>query len=484
MENKFLIFIVVVLGVLALIQLVKVYEMTSKVTGDKSQENITPGENLSQAILFLVFMFALFGGTIYLMLEYGNGGLGTAATEHGVMIDDLLVFNWWIILPVFFIMNGMLFIFPFLYRRDPKRKPVYLVHNNKLEMIWTVVPAIVLAGVIIYGLRTWNFIMNPEDEGIVIELYAKQFDWTARYSGEDNKLGKSNFKLVTGTNPLGVVTTDGIAESFETIDAEIDRLDSVLYANNVYELNAVEIGRLSIELENKLSKGHSMHDVKVTVISEEIERLKQLQYPGNIKTTASLLPDGKVAEYSEKIERLKRQKYRIKSGLEIGRSADAEDAMAANDVVVKGEMHLIVDKTYTFYFRSQDVLHCAWFPHFRAQMNCVPGMTTSFTIKPTITTKDMRLDEFVIDHYKNINTIHNERKRRIGEEEEVVEFDYVLMCNKICGASHSNMQMKVVVETEAEYEKWIESQKRFDGGAVSYTIGAAATEELAQEIEE
>ena len=97
----------------------------------------------------------------------------------------------------------------------------------------------------------------------------------------------------------------------------------------------------------------------------------------------------------------------------------------------------------------------------------------------------MRLDEFVIDHYKNINkTIHNERKRRIGEEEEVVEFDYVLMCNKICGASHSNMQMKVVVETEAEYEKWIESQKRFDGGAVSYTIGAAATEELAQEIEE
>ena len=49
MENKFLIFIVVVLGVLALIQLVKVYEMTSKVTGDKSQENITPGENLSQA---------------------------------------------------------------------------------------------------------------------------------------------------------------------------------------------------------------------------------------------------------------------------------------------------------------------------------------------------------------------------------------------------------------------------------------------------
>jgi cytochrome c oxidase subunit II len=442
MENKFLIFIVVVLGVLALIQLVKVYEMTSKIRDDKTQENITPGENLSQASLFLVFMVALFGGTIYLMLEYGNGGLGSAASEHGVMIDDLLVFNWWIVLPVFFIMNGMLFIFAFLYRRDPERKPVYLVHNNKLEMIWTIVPAIILAAVIIYGLKTWNFIMNPEDEGTIIELYAKQFDWTARYSGEDNKLGKSNFKLVTGTNPLGVITTDGFSESYQKIDAEIDRLDSVLLANSIEK------------------------------------------YVENVKTTEYLLPDGKVAEMSEKIERLKRQKYRIKSGLEIGRNADADDAMAANDVIVKGEMHLIVDKTYTFYFRSQDVLHCAWFPHFRAQMNCVPGMTTSFTLKPTITTKNMRLDEFVIDHYKNINNIHNERKRRIGEEEEVIDFDYILMCNKICGANHSNMQMKVIVETEAEYKNWIESQTRFDGGAVSYTAEAVAAEEVTQEIEE
>ena len=442
MENKFLIFIVVVLGVLALIQLVKVYEMTSKVREHKSQENITPGENLSQASLFLVFMVALFGGTIYLMLEYGNGGLGTAATEHGVLIDDLLVFNWWIVLPVFFITNAILFIFAFIYRRDPERKPVYLVHNNKLELIWTVVPAIVLSAIIIYGLKTWNFIMNPEDEGTVIELYAKQFDWTARYSGEDNKLGKSNFKLVTGTNPLGVITTDEIAASFEEIDNKIDRLDSVLLANSIEK------------------------------------------YIDNQKTTEYLLPEGKVAEMSEKIERLKRQKYRIKSGLEIGRNAGADDAMAANDVVVKGEMHLIVDKTYTFYFRSQDVIHCAWLPHFRTQMNCVPGMTTSFTFKPTITTKDMRLDEFVIDHYKNINNVHNERKRRIGEEEEVVDFDYILMCNKICGANHSNMQMKVIVETEAEYKNWIESQKRFDGGAVSYTIGAEAAEEVAQEIEE
>jgi len=417
--------------------------------GARSEEIVTPKENLSQASLFLVFMVALFGSVVYLMLEYGDGGLGTAATEHGVKIDNLLAFNWWIILPVFFIMNALLFVFVFIYRRDPNREAVYFPHNNKLEMVWTVVPATVLAAIIIYGLSTWNFIMNPEDRGTIIEVFGEQFTWTARYSGEDNQLGKSNFKLITGTNPLGVVTTETIANSYEKIDEEVNRLDSILSVNSIEK------------------------------------------YVDNKKTVEYLLPNGKVAEMSEKIERLKRQKYRIKSGLELGRNVETDDALAANDIVVKGEIHLVVNKPYTFYFRSKDVMHSAWFPHFRAQMNVVPGMTTSFTLTPTITTKDMRLDEFVIEHYKDINKAHNERKRRIGEPEEVVDFNYILMCNKICGAGHSNMQMKVIVETEAEYKEWIESQTRFDGGAVSYTmmrylpllIGATVTEEVAEEIE-
>jgi cytochrome c oxidase subunit 2 len=34
-------------------------------------------------------------------------------------------------------------------------------------------------------------------------------------------------------------------------------------------------------------------------------------------------------------------------------------------------------------------------------------------------------------------------------------FDYLLLCNKICGASHYNMQMKIVVDTPEEYKKWL-----------------------------
>ena len=101
-------------------------------------------------------------------------------------------------------------------------------------------------------------------------------------------------------------------------------------------------------------------------------------------------------------------------------------------------------------------------------------METSFKLTPTITTKEMRMMPEVQEHYKNINEIHNERKRRIGEEEEKVLFDYVLLCNKICGAGHSNMQLKVIVETHEEFENWIENngdKKRltFSGQEVSWS---------------
>ena len=42
---------------------------------------------------------------------------------------------------------------------------------------------------------------------------------------------------------------------------------------------------------------------------------------------------------------------------------------------------------------------------------------------------------------------------------EPYTFDYLLLCNKICGASHYNMQLKIIVESEADYKKWLKEQK-------------------------
>ena len=84
---------------------------------------------------------------------------------------------------------------------------------------------------------------------------------------------------------------------------------------------------------------------------------------------------------------------------------------------------------------SRDVIHSFYLPHFRVQMNAVPGMNTHFYFKPTITTAKMR--EIV----KN------------------PKFDYILLCNKVCGVAHYNMQMKVVVDEPADFKAWVSKEK-------------------------
>jgi cytochrome c oxidase subunit 2 len=117
--------------------------------------------------------------------------------------------------------------------------------------------------------------------------------------------------------------------------------------------------------------------------------------------------------------------------------------------------------------RSQDVLHSAYMPHFRAQMNCVPGMITQFSYTPIYTTEEMRQDPDVMEKVKRTNTIRAERALNGEPNSDPWEFDYILLCNKICGKSHYNMQMKIIVETQEEYDAWMAEQKTFAQTVVS-----------------
>lgn len=130
---------------------------------------------------------------------------------------------------------------------------------------------------------------------------------------------------------------------------------------------------------------------------------------------------------------------------------DMTDKNAQDDKQVT-ELYLPKGRKIHFKFRSQDVLHSAYMPHFRAQMNCVPGMVTEFGFTPKYTTEEMRQQSEVVEKTANINKI---RKAK-GEDPYV--FDYLLLCNKICGASHYSMQMKITVVEQAEYDKWIAEQ--------------------------
>jgi cytochrome c oxidase subunit 2 len=93
-------------------------------------------------------------------------------------------------------------------------------------------------------------------------------------------------------------------------------------------------------------------------------------------------------------------------------------------------------------------------------MNVVPGMITEFGFTPITTSKEIRKTDYMVDKVRNINEIRKTRED-IAEDDRLYEFDYYLLCNKICGVSHYNMQMKIVVETEQEFQDWLDNQQTF-----------------------
>ena len=318
--TNILIFIIAILIIATLVQIVRVSELLSEIK-NKDVNEVTDKDNNTQGLLFLIVGFGFLIFVVWQMITWNHLLLPPASSVHGAQIDLLMKVSMGLIIVVFFITSPMLFYFVFKYRGKKSNKAYFLSHNNKLEVVWTVIPTIILTALIIFGLKTWDKAMNVEisESTKVIEVYAQQYNWTARYSGIDNKLGKANYKLVQGKNSLGV---------------------------------------------------------------------------------------------------------------------DMLDVNSADDKMTR-EVHLVVDKPVLLKFRSQDVIHSAFLPHFRVQMNCVPGMTTQFGFTPTKTTAQMK-------------------------ESEGADFEYVLLCNKICGASHFNMQMKFIVETQEEYDIWIASQDNLE----------------------
>jgi cytochrome c oxidase subunit 2 len=221
---------------------------------------------------------------------------------------------------VFVITQGLLFWYGFRYKYSAKRRALYYPDNHKLELVWTIIPAIVLTVLVIRGLKTWSAITDRDqaEKAQVIEVFGYQFDWKIRYAGNDNKLGPHDFRKIGVVNELGV---------------------------------------------------------------------------------------------------------------------DPADANSKDDIITN-ELHLKVGQPVVLKFRSKDVIHSAYLPHFRVQMNVVPGLPTQFTFTPTMTTAEMR------------------------EELKDPKFDYILLCNKICGSAHYRMNRKIIVESAEDYNKWLNAQPK------------------------
>ncbi|MBU2525940.1 MAG: cytochrome c oxidase subunit II [Bacteroidetes bacterium] len=345
MTGLLTIFAVILLGI-AIWQLVKIYDL-SHAKADNTQV-ATEKDNHINGLLMMAFLVFLHGFTIYSMFKWGDVLLPESASVHGKDVDQLMLITFVVIFIVQAITQALLHYFAYKYKGEEGKKALFYADNDKLEFIWTIIPVITLAGLIIYGLWTWTNIMkiNENDDPIFVEIYAQQFNWKVRYAGADNTLGLANVRYVEGANVMG---------------------------------------------------------------------------------------------------------------------ADMSDPNAHDDIVSTQELRLPKGRKIIFKMRSQDVLHSAFMPFFRAQMNTVPGMVTQFSFTPDKTTEEARQSLEIIEKVATINKIRTEKNIQLqAEGKETLdpyEFDYLLLCNKICGASHYNMQLKIVVDTEEGFNQWLSEQK-------------------------
>jgi len=307
----------IVVGIIG--KILKVYDLTLQIQG---KEPIN--WNRVMGVIFVIFLVAGFYGAYWEFTNQGTMRLPDAASIHGVKLDDMFMVTFGITIIVFFVTQFLLFGFAFKYSGSKKRKAYFYPHNNTIEKLWTVIPAIVLTILVITGFFTWTSVTNSADvkgdmKAMNIDITGHQFAWEIRYPGKDGILGKKDYKLVTGINKVGVDFKD--KNSFDDLTADT----IVLPVNRPVRLNII----------------------------------------------------------------------------------------------------------------AQDVIHSVYMPHFRVQINAVPGLPTYFKFTPTITTTQMRA------------------------QEDNPKFEYLLYCNKICGGGHYNMQKIVRVVTDAEYQDWLSKQKPY-----------------------
>jgi cytochrome c oxidase subunit II len=131
---------------------------------------------------------------------------------------------------------------------------------------------------------------------------------------------------------------------------------------------------------------------------------------------------------------LGKKNYRLSSGIN-SLGVDFEDPASWDDIHVGTTMHIPVNKPVKMVINAQDVIHDVGLPHFRLKMDAVPGIPTTQWFTPIYTTEEMKV--------------------RTGNP----NFTYEISCDQMCGRGHFSMRGVIIVESEAEYRKWLATQK-------------------------
>lgn len=205
------------------VQIARLTEVAGRLRGEEDMQYASNQRNGNWMMGFLIVFLV---GSVASALYYKNYMLGygphEAASAHGPALDGLFNTTLFFTGIVFILTQIALFYFAYKYRGVRNGKSSHLSHDNKLEVIWTAIPAIVMTFLVVGGLDVWNEVMadipaegraalvpSAENEYLEIEATGYQFAWEIRYPGNDGLIGEKNFRLIDpGSNPLGQDWTD------------------------------------------------------------------------------------------------------------------------------------------------------------------------------------------------------------------------------------------------------------------------------------
>lgn len=181
----------------------RIFTLVNVVRG--TEQKRASKSNKVNAVLFILFMLIFGGWFFYYSFDAYESYQIPLASEHADDYESLFWATTWITLVVFILTHVALFVFSYKYQYKEGRKATFYPDNTKLEVIWTVIPAIVLTILIFGGFKVWNQITGAAPEKAeVLEIMGYQFAWEVRYSGDDNQLGTYDFRLIDPTNSFGL----------------------------------------------------------------------------------------------------------------------------------------------------------------------------------------------------------------------------------------------------------------------------------------
>jgi len=161
--------------------------------------------NKVNAFLFPVVFIVGFGAIFWYSGVAQEYFLPEAASEHGKATDQLFWITMAVVGAAFLVTHVLLFFFPYVYQYSEKRAALFYPENHNLELIWTIIPAIVMAVLVVSGWMVWSDVTSPAPkEALEIEIMGRQFAWQARYGGQDNKIGRHDFRKIDATNVMGM----------------------------------------------------------------------------------------------------------------------------------------------------------------------------------------------------------------------------------------------------------------------------------------